>query len=235
MSLTPEPAGVAQGALFPAGRLDAARVCYRVMSCYVQTFSRSASNPNSATASRDFAMNGTSTSAPGLVTSSRQHSTVICRPTSRRRRDDPSPAGNPASSGTARAPRSTDPGSPRSRRTRAAPLSASPTAGAAPGRLRDVRGRRGRSAQIHRGGLQHPQTALSARLPEPRTIRGSTHTAPCQNRGLTLSTHRGALQFSLFSPCSAGASPISVQRAVSPRTASRRASLRTLRAVVPIA
>ena len=98
MSLTPEPAGVAQGAFFPTGRLDAARACYRVMSCYVQTFSRSASNPNSATASRDFAMNGTSTSAPGLLTSSRQHSTVNCRPTSRRRRDDPSPAGNPASS-----------------------------------------------------------------------------------------------------------------------------------------
>ena len=32
------------------------------------------------------------------------------------------------------------------------------------------------------------------RLPEPRTIRGSTHTLPCQNRGLTLSTRRGALQ-----------------------------------------
>ena len=51
----------------------------------------------------------------------------------------------------------------------------------------------GRSTQIHRRGLQHPQTALCARLPEPRTIRGSTHTAPCQNRGLTLSTHKGAL------------------------------------------
>lgn len=139
MSLTPEPAGVAQGALFPAGRLDAARACYRVMSCDVQTFSRSASNPNSATASRDFAMNGTSTSAPGLVTSSRQHSTVNCRPTLRRRGDNPSPAENPASSGTAGAPCSTDPVSPRSRRTRAARRSASPTAGATLGRLRSPR------------------------------------------------------------------------------------------------
>ena len=59
------------------GRLDADRACYRVMSCAVQTSSRSASNPNSATASRDFAMNGTSTSALGLATSSRQHSTGI--------------------------------------------------------------------------------------------------------------------------------------------------------------
>ncbi len=32
-----------------------ARACYRVMSCAVQTSSRSASNPSSATASRDFA------------------------------------------------------------------------------------------------------------------------------------------------------------------------------------
>ena len=37
------------------------------MSCGVQTCFRSASNPNSATASRGFAMNGTSTSAPGLA------------------------------------------------------------------------------------------------------------------------------------------------------------------------
>ena len=59
------------------------------MSCDVQTFSRSVSNANCATAARDFAMNGTSTSAPGLVTSSRQHSTANCWPTSRRRRDNP--------------------------------------------------------------------------------------------------------------------------------------------------
>ena len=89
-------------------RLDA-RSCYCVMSCGVQTSSRSASNPNSATASRDFAMNGTSTSAPGLATSSRRHSTASSRPTSRRRRDNPSPAGSRASSTTAGAPRSTDP------------------------------------------------------------------------------------------------------------------------------
>ena len=85
------------------------------MSCGVQTYSRSASNPNSATASRDFAMNGTSTSAPGLAASSRRHSTANSRPTSRRRRDNPSPAGDPASSTTAGAPCSTDPMSPPSR------------------------------------------------------------------------------------------------------------------------
>ena len=56
-----------------------------------------------------FTMNGTSTSAPGLVTSSRQHSTANSRPTSTRRRDNPSPAGDRASSGTAGAPCSTDP------------------------------------------------------------------------------------------------------------------------------
>ncbi len=121
----------------PAGRLDVACCC--VMSCFVQTCSRSASNPNCATTSRDFAMNGTSTSAPGLVTSSRQHSTASSRPTSRRRTENPSPAGDPASSATAGAPCSTDPVSPRSRRTRAAPRSASPTTGAAPGRLRSPR------------------------------------------------------------------------------------------------
>ena len=109
------------------------------MSCDVQTFSRSASNPNSATALRGFGMNGTSTSAPRLAGSSRQHSTVNCRPTSRRRRDNPSPAGNRASSETAGAPCSTDPVSPRSRRTRVASRSASPTAGATPGRLRSPR------------------------------------------------------------------------------------------------
>ena len=37
------------------------------------------------------------------------------------------------------------------------------------------------------------QTALCARLSEPRAVRESTRSAPCQNRGLNLSTHRGAL------------------------------------------
>ena len=96
-------------------------------------------NPNSATASRDFAMNGTSTSAPGLATSSRRHPTANSRLTSRRRRDNPSPAGDPASSTTAGAPCSTDPMPPPSRRTRVEPRSASPTAGAAPGRPRSPR------------------------------------------------------------------------------------------------
>ena len=121
-----------------AGTLDAGSR-YGVMSCGVQTYSRSASNPNSATASRDFAMIGTSTSAPRLATSSRRHSTANSRPTSRRRRDNPSPAGDPASSTTAGAPCSTDPMSPPSRRTRVEPRSASPSAGAAPGRPRSPR------------------------------------------------------------------------------------------------
>ncbi len=159
MSLTPEPPGSLRGHSSLRGRLDADRACYRVMSCDVQTYSRSASNPNSAIASRDFAMNGTSTPAPGLETSSRQHSTVNCRPTSRRRRDNPSPDGNPASSGTPGAPCSTDPARPRSRRTRAPPRSASPTAGAAPRRLRSPR--------------SSPATSSSSSSATPAGRRGS--------------------------------------------------------------
>ena len=37
------------------------------------------------------------------------------------------------------------------------------------------------------------QVALCARISEPRTVRGSTHPAPCRNRSLNLSTRRGAL------------------------------------------
>ena len=49
---------------------------YCVMSCDVQTFPDPHRTRNSATASRDFAMNGTSTSAPGLVTSPWRHWTA---------------------------------------------------------------------------------------------------------------------------------------------------------------
>ena len=162
MSLTPEPAGVAQGPFFPAGRLDAraarpatglsCRSCCCVMSCGVQTCSRSASNPNSATASRSFGMNGTSTPAPGLVTSSRQHSTVNCRPTSRRRRDNPSPAGNPASSGTAGA---------RARRTGVAALAEDPRP--APISITDSRGGC-LDGYDHRGRLPQPAAHRRPRL-----------------------------------------------------------------------
>ena len=109
------------------------------MSCDVQTSSRSASNPNCATASRDFAMNDTSTSAPGLVTSSRRHLDREFPADLEAPTRHPSLAGDPASSTTAGAPCSTDPMSRRSRRTRVEPRSASPTAGAAPGRLRSPR------------------------------------------------------------------------------------------------
>ena len=171
------------------------------MSCDVQTFSRSASNPNSATASRDFAMNGTSTSAPGLVTSSRQHSTVNCRPTLRRRGDNPSPAENPASSGTAGAPCSTDPVSPRSRRTRAARRSASPTAGATLGRLRSPRsspvtgsasssatpaGRRGsRPARqaLGRPGIDRRGASTATRPQSSPTLCGSSPSRGDQRHG----------------------------------------------------
>ena len=132
------------------------------MSCDVKTYSRSASNPNSATASRDFAMNGTSTSAPGLVTSSPQHSTVNCRPTSRRRRDNPSPAGNPASSGTAggRARRI------RCRRARGGPARHADQHHRQPGRLLDGYDHRGRLPQpaAHRRPRLRPAVGVLALL-----------------------------------------------------------------------
>ena len=132
------------------------------MSCGVQTCFRSASNPNSATASRGFGMNGTSTPAPGLVTSSRQHSTVNCRPTSRRRRDNPSPAGNPASSGTAGARCSTD----RCRRARGGPAPRADQHHGQPGRLLDGYDHRGRLPQpaAHRRPRLRPAVGLHATL-----------------------------------------------------------------------
>ena len=139
MSLTPKPPGSLR--VHFSLREGSTRTARATVSCHA-TYRRIPDPHRTRTprpASRDFEMNGTSTSVPGLVTSSRQHSTVNCQPTSRRRRDNPSPAGNPASSGTAGAPCSTDPVSPRSRRTRAPRRSASPTAGAALGRLRSPR------------------------------------------------------------------------------------------------
>jgi hypothetical protein len=47
--------------------------------------------------------------------------------------------------------------------------------------------------RARRRGLQHPQTPLRIRLSEPCTIRGSPRPATCQNRGLKLSTIKGAL------------------------------------------
>ena len=49
-------------------------------------------------------------------------------------------------------------------------------------------------AEVRRGGVQRAQTALCARLSEPGAVRESTRSTPCQNCGLTLSTHRGALK-----------------------------------------
>lgn len=83
-------------------------------------------------------MNGTSISAPGLATSSRQASTVNSQ-LSPMSRNSPLLAGDPANSAMGGAPRSKGPAWPRSRRTRAEPRSASPTAGATPGRLRSPR------------------------------------------------------------------------------------------------
>src|SRR5262249_49418446 len=51
-----------------------------------------------------------------------------------------------------------------------------------------------RSSQLHRRGLQHTQTTLSARLLEPRAIRGPPGPAEGQNRRVILSSSRGALQ-----------------------------------------
>ncbi len=62
-----------------------------------------------------------------------------------------------------------------------------------PDGVRDVRGGLRRPPEVHRH-LQHPQTALGARLPKPSSVRGSSSWPPCQNRGPKLSTARGALQ-----------------------------------------
>src|SRR6266446_6657858 len=60
--------------------------------------------------------------------------------------------------------------------------------------LRNVRGCHRRSSPLHRRGLQHTQTTLSARLLEPRAIRGPLRSANGQNCCLILSSPRGALQ-----------------------------------------
>lgn len=65
--------------------------------------------------------------------------------------------------------------------------------GSVPNGLRDLRGRHGRPAALHRLGLQCSPAALSPRLPQPRPLRGSTRPAPGQTRSLTLSTEKGAL------------------------------------------
>ena len=108
------------------------------MSCGVQTYSGSAWNQHSASASRGFGMNGTSTSALGLVTSSRQASTANSQ-LSPMSRNSPLLAGDHASSSMGGARRSKVPAWAPSRRTRAESRSASPTAGATPGRLRSRR------------------------------------------------------------------------------------------------
>src|SRR5262249_17161974 len=61
--------------------------------------------------------------------------------------------------------------------------------------LRNVRGCHRRSSQLHRRGLQHTQTTLSARLLEPRAIRGPLRSANGQNCRLILSSPRGPLHF----------------------------------------
>src|SRR5262245_26789922 len=60
--------------------------------------------------------------------------------------------------------------------------------------LRNVRGCHRRSSPLHRRGLQHTQTTLSARLLEPRAIRGPPRSANGQNCRLILSSPWGALQ-----------------------------------------
>ena len=133
------------------------------MSCDVQT-SSTASNPSSATASRDFATNGTSTSAPGLVTSSRRHSTANSRPTSRRRRDNPSPAGTLQARGRlgGRARRT------RCRRARGGPARNPDQHHRQPGRLLD--------------GHDHPRSS-------PATSSASSSATPAGRRGSRPARH----------------------------------------------
>src|SRR5262249_50761230 len=60
--------------------------------------------------------------------------------------------------------------------------------------LRNVRGCHRRSSQLHRRGLQHTQTTLSARLLEPRAIRGPLRSANGQNCRLILSSPSSLLK-----------------------------------------
>ena len=87
---------------------------------------------------------------------------VRCRPTSRRRRDNPSPAGNPASSGTAGTRCSTD----RCRRARGGPVRHSDQHHRQPGRLLDGYDHRGRLPQpaAHRRPRLRPAVGLHATL-----------------------------------------------------------------------
>src|SRR3954453_14198106 len=71
--------------------------------------------------------------------------------------------------------------------------------GRVPDGLRDLRGRHGRHAALHRSRLQCSPTALSSRLSQTRPLRGSTRPAPGQNRSMMLSTARGALQIGIQS------------------------------------
>src|SRR5262249_61772036 len=65
--------------------------------------------------------------------------------------------------------------------------------------VQNLRGSHRRSSQLHRRGLQHTQTTLSARLLEPRAIRGPLRSANGQNCRLILSSPRGALHYSVTS------------------------------------
>ena len=50
-----------------------------------------------------------------------------------------------------------------------------------------------RPSALHRRGLQQPPAPFRARLPEPATVRGSTHPADGQISSLILSAPRGPL------------------------------------------
>jgi hypothetical protein len=66
--------------------------------------------------------------------------------------------------------------------------------GGLPDGLREPRGRRRPSPQIHRRSLQSAPLAFGARLPEPCAVRGPTDPGHGQSRRLTLSGPRGPLQ-----------------------------------------
>lgn len=91
--------------------------------------------------------------------------------------------------------------------------------GALPDGLRDVRGRRGRPAALHRPNLQRAPPAFRARLSQPGAVRGPTHPASGQNRRVSPVHPQGATPHSANISTSLGRASVEARI---PRRRSRR-------------
>jgi putative transposase len=67
--------------------------------------------------------------------------------------------------------------------------------GRLPDGIRDVRGRHRGSSALHRGGLQHSDAPLRARIPQPGAVRGSSRPAAGQTRSLNAVHRQGRTPF----------------------------------------